>query len=334
VSGRVQIRLLDDVAHFAGLKTCGLVWVCPVCSPKIRQGRAEEIGSALRAALDTGYGVEFLTLTFRHHAGQLLAVLLEASQGAWRSTYKSRQLRVALAVLEFLGYVQVQEVTHGDNGWHPHRHLALVFGRPLTVEEREALESLVWRVWNGRLERRGLSSLRGPGALLVACERPEGLGRYLAKVEIASDEGSTSLGLEMARGDLKVGRFGARTPQQILANALDTGEAKDVRLWREYEDATAGRKLMTWSDGLRRKLLGLVPDVTDEELAEEERGGDVLATLDGDAWKVVRAASPGGLAVLEAAEAGITDLALYLKRTIPPGHGRWWIGSPTLEDVA
>jgi len=29
-----------------------------------------------------------------------------------------------------------------------------------------------------------------------------------------------------------------------------------VDLWREYERATLGRKAITWSPGLRRRLLG------------------------------------------------------------------------------
>lgn len=313
----VEVKSTGDVAHFAGLAVCGLIWVCPVCGPKIRQGRAEEIGAALRAAIDQGMGVEFLTLTFRHHRGQALAQLLDADRRAWDSLRKSRPLRELLDRLGFLGLVQAHEVTHGQNGWHPHRHISLVFARSLTDNERVELEDLIWRVWDGRLRRQGLSSLRGPGTVLKRCTAAEGLGWYLTKVD-----GKNALGLEMARGDLKTGRLGGRTPQELLADALD-GDPQSVGLWKEYEQATAGRKLMTWTPGLRKQLLAQVEEVDDQELAEAEVGGEVLAVLELSAWRIIRTASPGGIAALEAAEDGRAALKDYLERTVPAGG--WWM---------
>lgn len=316
----VEVKTTGEVAHFAGLAVCGLVWVCPVCGPKIRQGRAEEIGAALRSAIDQGMGVEFLTLTFRHHAGQALAQLLDADRRAWDSTRKSRPLRELLDRLGFVGLVQAHEVTHGVNGWHPHRHISLVFARSLTDNERVELEDLIWRVWDGRLRRQGLSSLRGPGTVLKRCTAAEGLGWYLTKVD-----GKNPLGLEMARGDLKTGRLGGRTPQELLTDALD-GDPQSVGLWKEYEQATAGRKLMTWTPGLRKQLLAQAVDVDDQELAEAEVGGEVLAVLELSAWRIVRTASPGGIAALEAAEEGPAALKAYLERTVPAGG--WWLTNP------
>jgi hypothetical protein len=316
----VEVKTAGEVAHFAGLAVCGLVWVCPVCGPKIRQGRAEEIGTALRSALDQGMGVEFLTLTFRHHAGQSLGQLLEADRKAWNSTIKSRPLRAMLGQLGYLGLVQAHEVTHGQNGWHPHRHISLVFARSLTDTERSELEALVWRVWDGRLRRQGLSSLRGPGTVLKQCTAAEGLAWYLTKVE-----GKNSLGMEMARGDLKTGRLGGRTPQEILTDALD-GDPQSVGLWKEYEQATFGRKLMTWTPGFRKQLVGQVDDVDDQELAEAEVGGELLAVLELSAWRIVRKTSPGGIQALEAAEEGPAALRTYLERTVPAGG--WWMVAP------
>lgn len=330
-SSSVEVKSNGEVAHFAGLAVCGLVWVCPVCGPKIRQGRAEEIGAALGAAIAQGLGVEFLTLTFRHHVGQSLAQLLDADAKAWNSTIKSRTLRAKLADLGYLGFVQAHEVTNGRNGWHPHRHISLVFARPLTDKERGELEGEIWKVWDGRLRKQGLSSLRGPGTVLKRCTAAEGLAWYLTKVELAKGGkgGTAPLGLEMARADLKTSRLGGRTPQQILADALAGGEVKDVRLWQEYERATFGRKLFTWTPGLRKKLLGLVPEVDDQELAEAEVGGELLAVLELSAWRIVRKASPGGVEALEAAEEGPAALKAYLERTAPAGG--WWMVNSSPE---
>jgi hypothetical protein len=320
--GLVEVKKSGPVAHFAGVGVCGRVWTCPVCSPKIRQGRAEEIAEAMQAAIAQGFGVEFLTLTLRHHVGQQLAQLLDASTKAWDSTIKSRQLKAVLAQLGYLGFVQVHEVTYGQHGWHPHRHMCLVFKRPLTDKERADLEGDIWRVWNGRLVKRGLSSVRSRGAVLRRCTAAEGLGWYLTKVDRPEGDGVASLGLEMARGDLKTGK--GRTPHQLLTDFVETGESIDLHRWREYEQATHGRKLMTWTPGLRRRLLAGAPERTDEELAAAAPEAEVLAELDVRAWREVRAASPGGLAVLEAAEQSRDALVRYLTDVVR--EGRWWVG--------
>jgi hypothetical protein len=329
--GWVQIRWSDPAAHFSGLALCGRVWVCPVCGPKIRQGRAEEIGAALAAAVAQGWGVEFGTFTLRHHRGQKLADLLDLQREVWRALRQDHEVRDLFAALGFLGLLNVQEITHGDNGWHPHRHVALLFAQVLDDAQRRQLEDGLWRAWSRGLSRRGASAVRAYGTVVKQVTAAEGLAWYLTKVD-----GKGSIGLEMARGDLKTGKLGSRTPGEVLADALDGGEVGDVALWREYEQATAGRKMTTWTPGLRRRLLGALPEQSDEELAEAEVGGEVLAYLGPDAWRAVRGASPGGVAALEAAEGGVEALERYLRRTIPgePGEGRWEVLRPQPKEQA
>jgi hypothetical protein len=318
----VEVKVENGTAHFAGLGVCGLVWTCPVCGPKIRQGRAVEIGGALGAALDAGYGIEFATLTLRHHRGQRLDALYSAGEAAWKSVQQSRRYRSLVDRLGLVGIVQAREITYGhDNGWHPHRHMAMVFRHALTSGERAELEQVLWEVWNHQLQRRGLDSLRGPGAVVKPVTAAEGLGWYLTKV------GGRSLGVEMARGDLKKGRKTSRTPEEILRDAVATGDVADIRLWQEYEEATAGRKMITWSQGLRQALIGQAEEVDDQELADAEVGGEVVAALDVPTWRVVERASPGGVAALEAAEKGPEALEGYLRRVAPPG-GVWRVFLP------
>jgi len=315
----VEVVVKDGVAHFAGIKVCGLVWTCPVCGPKIRQGRAVEIGAALGAALAGGYGVEFLTLTGRHHQGQRLAWLYGGMERAWADVKRSQKYRAMRDRLGLVGYVQVREITHGENGWHPHRHLGVVFRHPLSDGERDEFEQVMWELWDVQLRKQGLDSLRGPGCLVNKVTAAEGLGWYLTKVN------GGPVGLEMARGDLKGGRDGGRTPEQILRDAVATGDVADVKLFKEYEAATFSRRMVSWSDGLRRLLIGqAVDEVTDEELAEAEVGGEKVAVVDCMAWKSLRAASPGAVAVLEAAEVNAAVLEAYLRAVVPLGC-IWWV---------
>lgn len=326
----VEVKSAEPAAHFAGVLICGRVWTCPVCAPKIRQGRAVEIEAALRGAIGQGLGVEFATLTFAHHRGQALGYLLDSQRSIWRATRQDHQMRAVFKQLGFVGLLNVQEITHGDNGWHPHRHMAMVFERPLTLEERAALENALWAAWERALTARGFSALRQYGAVVKQVTVAEGIAAYLAKVE------GKSIGLEMARGDLKTSKRKGRTPHQILGDVFDQGEAVDLELWHEYERATAGRKMMTWTPGLRRRLVGEVPEATDEELAEADAGGEVVALLWREAWRVVRAASPGGVECLRAAENGVEALGQYLALVVPlePGEGRWLLIKPRQEKVA
>lgn len=298
-------------AHFAGLRRCGLVWTCPVCAPKIRQARADEIAQALRTAEARGLSVAFLTLTTGHRAGQRLAGLYGASEAAWGSVRQAKRWRDLMAQLGFVGSVQAREITYGAHGWHPHRHMALVFRCELGERERQLLESTAWELWDSRLRTRGLWSSRAVGAVVRLCGpgRADGLGAYLTDVagEKRSAISIEGLSLELARGDLKVS---PRSVEGVVDRGQEDGEAEAARLWLEYEASTKGRQMITWSKGLRDELLGGAVETTDQEEAERDVGGEVLAVLDVEAWKLVRRAGP--VDCLEAAERGPEALRAWL----------------------
>jgi hypothetical protein len=89
--GTVGIRkTADGVVGFAGLTTCGRVWLCPVCNAKVMAKRAVEIGAILTWAAVEGYHVIWGSLTVRHRAGESLADLIEMQQSAWRHVVQSR----------------------------------------------------------------------------------------------------------------------------------------------------------------------------------------------------------------------------------------------------
>ena len=310
----VSLKIAEGVAHFSQLQTCGSVWACPVCGPKIRQRRAAEINDALQAFVSEGLGVLMLTLTCRHHAGQRLVNLLKSQEAAWRRFMQSKPYRRVVRDHQ-LGFIQQRETTYGDkNGWHPHRHLAVVLDRPMDLDEIEALRAALWPAWLSALKAEGLSAeetwispsgdIKHPGLDLRAGD-PDGLADYMLKV--AGEEGD--LAMEMMRGDLKRGRLGRRTPEQILEDFLDGGEVADRALWLEYEAATKGRKMTTWSHGLRERAK-VEEEMTDEEVVALEVGGVTLATVTRGAWPLVRADSPGGVNLLRAAEQGTWEAEL------------------------
>lgn len=85
-SGVVVARTAEGVAVTLGLLKCGRIWLCPVCSAKIRNARAEEITRAVVAWIERGGSAYFVTFTARHAASDRLDALLGALQGTRPTT--------------------------------------------------------------------------------------------------------------------------------------------------------------------------------------------------------------------------------------------------------
>ncbi len=96
------------------------------------------------------------------------------------------------------------------------------------------------------------------------------LGRYITKLQA---------GFELTRGDLKQSRqakeAGGRLPMDLIDIADLGGDDAPaaVARWREYEAAMTGKSAVRFSKGLRGHL-EMAAAKTDQELAEEEVGGD------------------------------------------------------------
>lgn len=75
--------------------------------------------------------------------------------------------------------------------------------------------------------------------------------------------------------------------------------------------------MITWSRGLRQRF-ALAPTITDEEIAEKERGGEIVAVFTYEHWRQVVKVAGLVLQTLEAAELGgasAVELVLNLART-------------------
>lgn len=283
-------------AGYAGVQHCGSVWACPVCSAKIAEGRRVELAQAIAAWTAQGGKVALATFTMRHRKGQRLRTLWDALTYAWSKTTSGRAWGKDKDLAGVEGWCRVVEVTEGEAGWHVHVH-ALIFLRPDaaghfdTDEDRAGyLEGAMWGRWVNALNRKGLSALRSVGAdvkVLDGTATPEtALGDYFTKAVYRPTAESASY--EVARGDLKDGRFGNRTPFQILADLVASGDLDDLDAWHEWERASVGRRQIGWSKGMRALLL-TEPEKDDQELADAERAGEVVATIDRDTYdQIVR----------------------------------------------
>jgi hypothetical protein len=296
--GQVVIRDNSGVAHYAGLATCGSIWACPVCSSKIRNHRSLEISAGAANWDKHSNSVYMVTLTMPHDYGLPLAKLMPAISDGFRSVISGRawvQLRKRLAVA---GTIRSLEVTHGKNGWHPHLHVLVFFDGELSAEGLADFVLHVRARWTSYIVRAGFRSPNEHGVDVQRCYSAAEAGQYIAKTQDGKAAGN-----ELARGDMKSGRNGGRTPFEILDDFRWTGDADDLALWREYERATKGRQAITWSKGLRQ-ILEVAAEETDEDVAAAEVGGEDLAVITAPIWKRV-VAVPGLVAyLLDQAEAG------------------------------
>lgn len=268
-NSRVGVVTHEDSngAHFVGVESCANVWCCPVCAPKIRAGRTADVVEAFERHQANGGGFAFLTQTLQHSHDDRLAPLLELLGKGWQyiansRTYKAWKKRVGL-----VGNITALEVMYGVGaGWHPHRHMLLLTERPLSPDEVAALEAALHAVYVEWMAKRGRLAKERVGLRIdPVTDAKTAVAKYITKVQAS---------FELTRADLKKTRASNKgdAPFDLLKHAVE-GDPNAKRLWQEYEQAMTGKSAVRFSKGLRAHL-GMDAAKTDEQLAEEEVGGD------------------------------------------------------------
>nr|pir hypothetical protein - Streptomyces lavendulae plasmid pSLG33 [Streptomyces lavendulae] len=247
-----------------------------------------------------------VTLTARHKKHHELEPLFDAVANGWRKLLSGRAWagdpkRGVLGERDRLGVrgnIRSLEVTYGTrNGWHPHLHVLLLLNEETTEELAYAMHrwDKTWRAW---LKKAGFEPSKEHGITWSKVTTPEEAGEYIAKAQ----EGK--VGNEIARGDMKAGRLGTLAPFEMLEYFRQTGDMAVVPIWQEYEKGTFRRRAITWSRGLRAELLGDEEELTDEELAAEEIGGETWALLPAESLRAIRRVPGLQSRILDTAENG------------------------------
>lgn len=292
-------------AFYQGLMTCGNVWVCPLCAAKISERRRNELKDALDAAKAKGWNIHFVTLTTPHGVGDDIYELLAKQRKALRCMSQGKysvnaQLAKILPTATIHGYIRAFEVTHGENGFHPHYHILVFTDRATTTSIVGYVYSHAWR----RACR--LAGLPEPHET-YGCTAQD--GTYAS--EYASKWGLED---EMTKSHSKQTRRKGVTPFGLLRCVLDGDDpdyppARAGKLFQVYAHAFKGRRQLHWSVGLRAKL-ALSKELTDEELAakpDDERAL-ILATLTDEEWRGIR---------IRGHEAHILDVAESAPQLLP-----------------
>lgn len=314
-------------ASFHNLGVCGSVWTCPTCSRRINLARRDEIKTAYecfvtsKPKLDTGErdgDAVLVTFTIKHGIGDKLSDLFDRLKDADRRfmqkayAYKKlvgftrisggRKLFVP-SPLSYVGRISTSEITHGDNGWHPHLHQLWFFDRRLKDREIVFLRKELFSVWRDACKAAGLPQPRETykdqnGVLKfvgVDARRALSAEEYMAKFGVERAWGPEA---EMASQHTKSGRKG-RTAFQLLYDAAQDDEHAG-KLFKVFADATLGRHQLEFSKSLRKRLSDLgysnILDRSDEELAATlEADSSLLGTLTDQDYQALLGAEDHGI---------------------------------------
>lgn len=355
--GNVGVRLFEGVAGYAGLSTCGRVWLCPVCNAKVMARRAVEVGVVLTWAGLQDCWILFGALTCRHNVNSNLAELLEIQADAWRRMTQRRFWARASAtdtvkhkhvdacpwdcerqrdtVLSSrpgrVGYIRAAEVTIGANGWHPHYHPIIVYRG--TRAAAEAFAARTVEGWIAAVEAVG-GEARGGNAqrlrVLDSAEAYQELGSYITKATFEP----AKLALEMVWSQGKSGRnreTKTASHWSLLARLQRNSADLDAeRRWLELEEAAHEHRMLTWSRGIRR-FAGLMDEQDDDEIAAAELGTveDTVAVITAAGWGKIHDEPVVMAAVLGQLEAhGMDGFARFLD-----AYGVEWTTVDGLADV-
>lgn len=263
VAGHITLIRSANGAHYAGISTCGSVWNCPVCAAKIAEAKREEIEALFAGHEATGGGLYMLTLTLPHKRAEPCASTRRTVADSWRKVQAGRAWGALKAKHGIIHHVRALEVTHGENGWHPHLHIVFLTSRPLDVPAH--LHRDVAARWADKVEADS-----GKVVEFIATDlRPAKAAEYIAKWGSAS---------EVAKGEFKQARGKGRSPWQLL-EAYRDGDKQAGPLFKEYTKAFYRARHLTYSKGCR-EAYGLRAERSDEEMAQGPEIQDELTLYD------------------------------------------------------
>lgn len=263
-----------NTSFFGGLMVCGSVWTCPVCAAKISEKRREEIKTAFDMHTSNSGFISMLTLTFSHQFNDRLEDILKKFGQATQKFMSGKAYQNLRNEMGLIGRIRVFEVTYGDNGFHPHAHIALFYTKFVDLQ---FMREKMYALWEKACSKFELKTSYDYGLDLQSAEDADD---YISK------HGTWSLEQELSKSHIKKAKNGSLSPFDFLRIYLQNEDEKYLCLFREYAKCFKGKRQIQWSQGLKNRFI--LEDKSDEELAKEKiEEADLLGLLDYDQWKQV-----------------------------------------------
>lgn len=247
--------------YISGVSTCSSVWTCPVCSNKINEVRSRDVSLLLNYYLKSSYSLAMVTLTSQHNQWETCQIVKHRELNSFNKMIASRKYKDLCKQYNFEGYIRALEVTIGNNGWHPHIHLAIVLNN--TQEALEEFSNSVVQLWVSFNKGTNATAQHYTPILDV-----QGIGEYITKWG-ASDE--------LVKSNHKTSKNAkGYTPFALLKLIRKHGFNSELGQWaymkfKEYSKAFKGAKQLTYSKKLQVKLKEVTTLKTDIEICNERQ---------------------------------------------------------------
>jgi len=290
-------------AFYRGLMRCNQLWICPVCASWISEHRRAALAELLsqRLTIPSSSGltkndvisvpmwyVGLATFTISHHAGERLVDVKQRLDTAYQYEWSGRWAVAWRAKHNVIGTIRSLEVTHGENGWHPHYHTLLIRNSANAAQTVAMIELELSARWGDavRAARGSASAERGvrfQGWDIGAVEYLSKMGQYVIDAGKRWD-----VIRELTKAPAKRGKVGGHTTWELLADYV-SGEIRAGELWIEAAAALKGSRHLVASPGLYNRL-GATLDLESDRAQSEEilaPSDRLLATLSVEQWGVV-----------------------------------------------
>jgi hypothetical protein len=294
-----------QVAHYKSLIVCGSVWMCPLCAAKISERRRDELERAVVRHIAHNGAVYMATYTVSHSRHDDLSCLLHAFLRARKHLKQGKYAQWRKRDFGIVGTISVLEATWSSlNHWHPHSHELIFTLACLSDAYGMTYEQEARTAWRQAAAHEGLRMDEEHGYKL---DRTYGaVADYIAKFGREPMRKPWGVESEMTKGHIKTGRgtvIEHLTPFSLLYQIMQGRDAL-IPVFQEYARWFKGRHQLHWSKGLRKRLLDMEEEQTDEELAAADMDDAVLLGLITRAqWRVVLANDARG-ELLEVARSG------------------------------
>jgi hypothetical protein len=231
----VQLMTAGGAAWWHGVVCCR-ARVCPSCHVARRFKLAGEVNHVVNEREGETSAQSYLaTFTVRHHTADPVTITRQVRH-AWRAVLQSRGWQT-FRKRHGTEWIAAEEITFGDNGYHPHIHALLMPRQPLAVLDetwqvdgggRLEVEGLLCDLWSRAVERK-LGAEHAPDARYAVDVRECDASQYLTKI-----------GLEMT------------DPTQVKGcNALELLASGQVDRYMELQASRTRARDITFSRGLR-----------------------------------------------------------------------------------
>lgn len=290
-------------------------------------------------AKSLGLSAFLVTLTTPHGRDQALADLLPAFQQALTHWKNSATYKAIARLAGRVGSIRSLEVTWGEaNGWHPHTHDLTYAAADLVAlldhrVKADDPESTIRVQWFKSLRKAGLvTDDQRLDVLQHGIDIRDGTyaAEYVAKYGREAKSEGWGLSGELTKSHAKLGKRSDRfTPFQILQWAK-TGDHQAAALFREFSEAFAGKRMLSYSPKLKITLgTGDLPDEVlasmNTPLPDEESVGSL--SVDDYSEVIKRGAVPDLLdyaaSCLTNPDTADEDLREWIDwlKTTPPKYG-------------